>query len=47
MGWIIHDLHIQNCGQTAETLGADAQLVDLLKQLQPQLFDLVLRAAGF
>ncbi len=47
MGRVIHDLHIEHGGQAAEALSADAQLVDLLEQLQTQLFDAVLRTTGF
>lgn len=46
MGRVVHDLHVEHGGQTAQALGADAQLVDLLEQLQAQLLDTVLRAAG-
>ncbi|KPX08778.1 Unknown protein sequence [Pseudomonas syringae pv. coryli] len=47
VGRVIHDLHVEYGGQTAQALSANAQLVDLLEQLQAHLFDTILRAAGF
>ncbi len=47
MGRVIHDLDVEHGGQATQALGADAQLVDLLEQLQAHLFDTVLRAAFF
>ena len=46
MGRVVHDLDVEHGGQTAQALSADAQLVDLLEQLQTHLFKTVLRAAG-
>jgi hypothetical protein len=46
VGRVVHDLHVEHGGQAAQALGADAQLVDLLEQLQAHFFDAVLRATG-
>ncbi|CRQ72479.1 hypothetical protein PAERUG_E16_London_17_VIM_2_04_14_02080 [Pseudomonas aeruginosa] len=46
MGRVVHDLDVEHGGQAAQALGTDAQLVDLLEQLQAQFLDAVLRAAG-
>ncbi|MNE37384.1 hypothetical protein D3C80_1312330 [compost metagenome] len=46
MGRVVHDLHVEHGGQATEALGADAQLVDLLEQLQAHFFNAVLWATG-
>src|SRR5690606_29714458 len=46
MGRVVLDLHVQHGGQAAQALGADAEGVDLLVQLQPQLLGAVGGAAG-
>src|SRR5690606_24736090 len=46
VGRIVLDLDVQYRGQAAQALGADAQRVDLLVDLQAQFLDPVGRAAG-
>src|SRR5690606_36015073 len=41
VGGVILDFHIQNGGQATQPLGANAQLVHLLKQLQTQFFSTI------
>ena len=47
MGRVVHDLDVEHGGQATQALGTDAQLVDLLEQLQADFFQTVLRATGF
>ena len=42
--WVIHNFHVEHGGHTTKALCTDTQLVDLLEQLQTQLFRTVLRA---
>ncbi len=44
VGGVIRHLHVQHRGQAAQALGADAQGVDLLEQLQAQFLGTGLRA---
>ncbi len=46
VGWEIHDLYVENGGEAAEALCADAEAVDLVVDVDAQLFDLGLGAAG-
>ncbi|MDZ7810178.1 MAG: hypothetical protein U5L11_08515 [Arhodomonas sp.] len=46
VGGIVQDLHVQHGGQTAQTLGADAQGVDLLVEFQAQFLGAVGGSAG-
>ncbi len=46
MGGVVEDLDVEDGGEAAEALGADAEAVDLLVELDAELFDLVLRSAG-
>ena len=46
VGRVILDLNVEDGGQAAEPLRADAERIDLLKELDAQLLDAVLRAAG-
>ncbi len=47
MGRVIHDLDVEHGGQATQALGADAQLVDLVEQLQADFFQAVLWATAF
>ncbi|MCY1172188.1 hypothetical protein D9M73_123190 [compost metagenome] len=46
VGRVVHDLDVEHGGQATQALGADAQLVDLLEQLQAHFFNAVLWATG-
>ena len=46
VGGVVENLDVEDGGEAAEPLGSDAELVDLVVELDAQLFDLVLRAAG-
>ena len=47
MGREVENLYIDHGGQAAEALGADAQRVDLVEDLQAQFLDRIGRAASF
>ena len=41
MGWVVHDFNVKDGRQTAETLCANAECVDLFVQLDTQFFNAV------
>ena len=45
VGWIVLHLHVEDGGEPAESLRADAERVDLLIELDAQLFGAIGRAA--
>ena len=46
VGGVVEDLDVEDGGEAAEALGSDAELVDLVVELDAEFFDFVLRAAG-
>ena len=45
VGGEVHDLDVEDGGEAAEALGADAELVDLVVELDAERFDLGFGAA--
>ena len=43
VGGVVEDLDVEDGGEAAEALGSDAELVDLVVELDAEFFDLVLR----